>query len=77
MIILGDISEMEMWRKRAFALSSGKYLCARRPAVDDGLLYIAPPLYEDAMGRPEWSVGRYDRLVSDDDMAHIRAAMGA
>jgi hypothetical protein len=54
----------------------GKVLCQRVPQVDDDLLYVVVPVYEDVLGRPEWSRAMGDVVVSEKKMLEIRQARG-
>ena len=61
---------------QAEALEAGRMLCERDPRPDDGTLYRLAPPFEDMLGRPEWAVGAYDRLVSGAEMDQARASNG-
>ena len=58
------------------SLAQGKVLCRRSPRPDDDSIWTVPPQFEDMLGRPEWAVGAYDRLVSELEMDRIRASNG-
>ena len=57
-------------------LAQGQVLCRRSPRPDDDSIWAVPPQFEDMLGRPEWTVGAYDRLVSELEMDQARASNG-